>query len=124
MCPCGHPRALVFDECSAGIDVFGFAQGNVVLNNSIRGRARAALAVATGGISVNDAFVLNRFDEFEASLADVLVSDGVTNTLVAGRGGTVEDHGVGTVIGRCRLRRSTMMRKPIIEKMKRARLSA
>jgi hypothetical protein len=77
----------------------GFAQGNVVLNNRIRGRARAALSVDVfrGGVPANNALVINRFDDFEASLADVFVDIGVINTRIVGPG-TIEDHGVGTVI--------------------------
>ena len=93
------PPGTVFGALSAGIDVRGFAQGNVVANNRIRGRARAALAVDPfrGGIPGNNEFVLNRFDHFEASVADILVGVGVTNTRVMGQG-TVDDHGIGTVI--------------------------
>lgn len=93
------PEGTVFDECSAGIGVHGFASGNTVLGNRIRGRAKAALltAVFSPGIPDNNSFVLNRFDDFEASVADIFVGDGVTNTLIVGKG-TVEDHGVGTVI--------------------------
>lgn len=43
------PENTVFDSkegCSAGISIFSSGQGNVVLNNRIRGRASAALAVA------------------------------------------------------------------------------
>ena len=103
------PEGTVFGGLSAGIDIRGFAQGNVVLNNRIRGRARAALSVdvfkgggpSYGGPS-NNAFVLNRFDDFEASRAEVFVSPSVMdvsvmNTLIVGQG-TVEDHGIGTVI--------------------------
>ena len=49
------------------------------------------------GTPANNEFVLNRFDDFEAAVADVVVDDGVVNTLIVGRG-TVEDHGLGTVI--------------------------
>jgi hypothetical protein len=93
------PPGTVFGALSAGIDVRGFAQGNVVANNRIRGRARAALAVDAfrGGIPGNNEFVLNRFDDFEASVADILVGVGVMNTRVMGEG-TVDDHGIGTVI--------------------------
>jgi hypothetical protein len=93
------PAGTVFGDLSAGIDVRGFAQGNVVANNRIRGRARAALAVDTfkGGIPGNNEFVLNRFDDFEASVADIRVGVGVMNTRVMGQG-TVDDHGIGTVI--------------------------
>jgi hypothetical protein len=80
----------------------GFAYDNLVMNNRVRGRARAALSVKvfgnpTPGTPGNNAFVLNRLDDFEASVADVFVDDGVTNTLIVGSG-TVDDHGVGTVI--------------------------
>ena len=93
------PEGTVFTEFSAGIGVYGQANGNSVLNNRIRGQARAALYVASyqGGIPDNNAFVLNRFDDFEPSVADVFVADGVMNTLIVGPG-TVEDHGIGTVI--------------------------
>jgi hypothetical protein len=93
------PEGTVFGPGSAGIDIRGFAQDNVVLNNRIRGRARAALSVDVfrGGVPANNALVINRFDDFEASLADVFVDVGVINTRIVGPG-TIEDHGVGTVI--------------------------
>jgi hypothetical protein len=93
------PEGTVFGPLSAGINIRGFAQGNVVLNNRIRGRARAALSVDVfkGGIPDNNALVLNRFDDFEASVADVFVGDLVTNTRIVGPG-TIEDHGIGTII--------------------------
>ena len=93
------PEGTVFGLLSAGINIRGFAQGNVVLNNRIRGRARAALSVDVfrGGIPDNNALVLNRFDDFEASVADVFVGDLVTNTRIVGPG-KIEDHGIGTVI--------------------------
>jgi hypothetical protein len=93
------PEGTVFGPLSAGINIRGFAQGNVVLNNRVRGRARAALSVDVfkGGIPDNNALVLNRFDDFEASVADVFVGDLVTNTRIVGPG-TIEDHGIGTVI--------------------------
>jgi hypothetical protein len=94
------PQGTVFGPLSAGIDIRGFAQDNVVENNRIRGHARAAVAVDVfnGGIPRTNAFVLNRFDDFEASVADVFVGPGVTSTLIAGRQRSVEDHGIGTVI--------------------------
>jgi hypothetical protein len=93
------PEGTVFGPESAGIMIEGFARSNVVMHNRIRGRARAALAVKEfrGGIPSNNSFVLNRFDDFEASVADVFVDEGVMNTLIVGQG-TVEDHGIGTVI--------------------------
>jgi hypothetical protein len=93
------PEGTIFGPFSAGINIRGFAQSNVVLNNRIRGRARAALSVEVfkGGIPGSNALVLNRFDDFEASVADVFVGDLVTNTRIVGPG-TIEDHGIGTVI--------------------------
>jgi hypothetical protein len=93
------PEGTVFGPLSAGINIRGFAQSNVALNNRIRGRARAALSVDVfkGGIPDNSALVLNRFDDFEASVAAVFVGDLVTNTRIVGRG-TIEDHGIGTII--------------------------
>jgi hypothetical protein len=93
------PEGTVFVPGSAGIDIRGFAQSNVVLNNRIRGRARAALSVDAfkGGIPDNNAFVLNRFDDFEASVADIFVGDLVMNTRIVGPG-TIDNQGVGTVI--------------------------
>jgi hypothetical protein len=49
------------------------------------------------GVPAINASVLNRFDDFEASRADVFVGERVMNTLIVGQG-SVEDHGVGTVI--------------------------
>jgi hypothetical protein len=94
------PEGTVFGDNSAGIEIRGFAQGNVVLNNRIRGRARAALAVAGQGAGVpgNNTFVSNDVTGFQSALADVFVDAGVTNTLVVGTQNTVADHGLGTLI--------------------------
>lgn len=95
------PEGTVFSpDISAAIGVYGFARNNVVLNNRIRGRARAALSVEAffqGAAPDNNAFVLNRLDDFEASRGDAFVGAGVTNTLIVGEG-SVEDHGTGTVV--------------------------
>ena len=94
------PEGVLFGAFSAGIDIRGFAHGNLVANNMIRGRARAAVAVDVfnGGIPGNTKFVLNRFDAFAASVAGVIVGNGATDTLILGRKGTVNDHGINTVI--------------------------
>jgi hypothetical protein len=94
------PEGVLFGDFSAGIDIRGFAQGNVVENNIIRGTARAAVAVDVfnGGTPGNTAFVLNRFDGFDASVADVIVGSGVSDTLILGQEGTVNDQGINTVI--------------------------
>jgi hypothetical protein len=93
------PLGTVFGDGSAGINIRGFAQDNVVLNNRIRGRAGAGLSVDVfrGGIPDNNALVLNRFGDFEASVADIFVGASVMNTRIVGPG-TIEDHGVGTII--------------------------
>src|SRR5215813_1512809 len=92
------PEGTVFDQNSGGIDVRGSAQDNVILNNRIRGRARAALVVAINQpsmVATNNRFILNRLAHFEASFADVFVGPGVMNTLIVGQG-TADDQGVGT----------------------------
>jgi len=94
------PQNTAFGPNSAGIAIRGFAQNNVVENNTIRGRARAALSVDDfkGGTPDKTALIRNRLDDFEASLADVFVDVGVTNTVILGQRGTLEDLGVNTVI--------------------------
>jgi hypothetical protein len=94
------PDGTVFGASSAAIAIRGFAQGNSVLNNRIRGRARAALAVMdmNSGIPENNSFVSNDLDGFQSSLADIFVDAGVTNTSVIGRQALVEDHGSSTVV--------------------------
>jgi hypothetical protein len=96
------PESAVFGTNSAGIEIRGFAQGSVVLNNRIRGRARAALAVVTQdrGVPGNNEFVSNDLEGFQPSLAGVLVDTGVTNTRVVGQKSKVQDGGIGTVIAR------------------------
>jgi hypothetical protein len=93
------PAGTVFGSDSAGVRIDGYAHDNVVLKNRIEGRARAGLSVMLlgAGLPANNAFVLNRFDDFEASSADVVVGPQVTNTLIVGSG-SVQDQGVGTVI--------------------------
>src|SRR5215472_3758375 len=69
-------EGAAFDDNSAAIDVRGYAEDNIALNNGIRGRARAALVVAVNQpavVSANNHFVLNRLHEFDGSLADVFV---------------------------------------------------
>jgi len=93
------PEGTVFDANSAAIDVRGNAQDNIIQNNRIRGRARAALVVAnqTSEVTKNNHFILNRLAHFEASFADVFVGPRVMDTLIVGPG-TVDDQGVGTAV--------------------------
>jgi hypothetical protein len=93
------PDGTVFGATSAGIAIRGFAQGNSVLNNRLRGSAGAALAVydLNSGIPGNNSFVSNDLDSFQSSVADIFVDMGVTNTALIGRQVLVEDHGTGTV---------------------------
>ena len=94
------PEGVLFGDFSAGIDIRGFAHGNIVGNNIIRGRARAAVAVDVfnGRIPSNTKVVLNRFDDFDASVAGVIVGNGVSDTLIVGQKGTINDHGSNTMI--------------------------
>ena len=74
------------------------------LKNRIRGRARTALAVLAGagaavGLPENNTIAINDHQEFIASLANVLVGAGATNTLVVvSEKRFVEDDGIGTSI--------------------------
>ena len=71
-----------------------------MLNNRIRGRARAAFSMvaAGGGVPANNTFVSNDVAGFQPSLAGVFIDTGVANTVVVGPPLSVEDHGVGTII--------------------------
>jgi hypothetical protein len=94
------PPGVTFGALSAGIDIRGFANDNVVAHNRIRGCARAALAVDPfkGGIPADNAFIHNDLSGFAASIADIVIGQGVTDTLLLGQAGTVEDLGVNTII--------------------------
>ena len=76
------PEGTVFGTGSAGIEIRGYGQGNVILNNRIRGRARAALSVAGQGAGVpgNNTFVLKQSEFTSARLAKL----GDTKAQVAG----------------------------------------
>jgi hypothetical protein len=95
------PPGPVSGDSSAGIVLKGFARDNVVRHNSIRGRARAALAmyVYRGGVPADNAFIDNRFDQFEAALADIFVGSGVLRRRIVGPG-TKADEGTGKIIER------------------------
>jgi hypothetical protein len=94
------PDGTTFGANSAGIMITGFAQSNGILNNRIRGRARAALVVAVKGKGIpgNNTFVSNDLSGFQSSLANVYLDTGVTSTVIVGQIAKIEDHGVGTVV--------------------------
>jgi hypothetical protein len=94
------PRGVQFTNFSAGINIRGFAKDIFVGNNRIRGRARAAIAaeVFRGGIPANTAFVLNRLGDFKASVAGVIIGNGVSDTFILGQQETLNDQGINTVI--------------------------
>jgi hypothetical protein len=90
-----------FGDSSAGIAVRGFAHGNIVRHNTIRGRARAALAtyVFKGGVPADNEFIDNRFENFHATVADIFVGSGVVKRRIVGPG-TLMDQGAGPTIQR------------------------
>jgi hypothetical protein len=93
------PEGTVFDVNSAAIEVRGASEGNIVLNNRIRGRANFALSVAAqNGAPQNTTFIMNDLRGFTSAQADLFVDAGGTNTIAVGRQNTVEDNGSGTVI--------------------------
>ena len=89
----------VFGTESAGIEIRGAANDNVIAGNRIRGSARFALSVVpeSSTIPSNNAFVMNAQPDFAASVADVFVGPGVMNTIIIGPQVTIVDQGVGTV---------------------------
>jgi hypothetical protein len=93
-------EGTTFATNSAGIMIAGFANGNTVVNNRIRGRARAAVYLTVKGTKIpgRNTFVSNDIGGLTSTQADVLVDAGVTNTVVVGTPGKIEDHGAGTVV--------------------------
>jgi hypothetical protein len=97
------PEGTTFGATSAAIEVRGASDGNVVLNNRIRGRANFALSVAADttngtGSPQNTVFLMNDLTGFTSAQADVFVDAGGANTIVLGGASSVEDHGEGTVV--------------------------
>jgi hypothetical protein len=99
-------EGTMFGATSAAIEIRGTGDGNVVLNNRIRGRANFALSVAAStsgsadftGVPQNTTFINNDLTGFTSARADVFVDEGGMNTIAVGSQNNVEDHGVGTVI--------------------------
>lgn len=94
------PAGTTFTSLSAGIEIRGYAANNYVAYNTVRGSARAALALDPfkGGIPHDNVFKLNRVDDFDASVADVYIGTGVLNTVLFGQEGTVDDLGINTIV--------------------------
>ena len=91
------PSGAALGAFSAGISVRGFARGTVIRHNTISGRARAALSMYPfrGGAPADIAFIDNRLENFESTLADIFVGSGVARGHVVGAGSMV-DHGTAT----------------------------
>jgi hypothetical protein len=100
------PADTKFGVTSAAIEVRGAGDGNMVLNNRIRGRANFALSVAGSapgaadsiGAPQNTVFLMNDLTKFASAQADVFVDASAANTIAVGGQSNVEDHGAGTVI--------------------------
>src|SRR5262245_20475597 len=85
------PEGFAPGDQSAGIELRRFCVGNRILNNEISGRARAALALVSESTPVNpgvfltpsdNTLVNNKHHRFIHSLADVLIGERVTNTVI------------------------------------------
>jgi hypothetical protein len=100
------PEGTKFGATSAAIEIRGTSDGNMVLNNRIRGRANFALSVAAStpgsvdatGVPQNTILLMNDLTGFTSAQADVFVDADAINTIAVGVQSTVEDHGAGTVI--------------------------
>jgi hypothetical protein len=98
------PAGTVFTAFSAGIGVFGFADSNIVRNNTIRGSAGAGLSIPVFPLPPQaptapegNAFADNRLVQFTPAVADIFVGAHALRTRIVGPG-TVEDEGDGTII--------------------------
>ena len=94
------PNGVAFTGLSAGIDIRGFVSGHEVANNEIRGSARAALAVDPfrGGNPDSSVLIRNDVSGFNASIKDIVIGEGVPNTVLIAQDGTIQDNGVNTLI--------------------------
>lgn len=98
------PAGTSFTAFSAGIAVYGFADGNVVRENTIRGQARAGVSIPVFPLPPqapaapeDNAFLRNRFVQFTPDVADIFVGAHALRTRIVGRG-TVDDEGDQTVV--------------------------
>jgi hypothetical protein len=99
------PEGTTFTDFSGGIGVFGFANGNLVRHNRIRGHARAGVTMpvfplsGTAAQPQDNALIQNRFVRFTASVADYFVGANAVDTRIVGTGPfTYEDQGTGTKV--------------------------
>jgi hypothetical protein len=94
---------------SAGVQVQGSANGNDILENRIKGRARAAMSVifsdfpldrpaGTDGNPSATRFQGNNVEHFAATVATVEIGPGASDTTITGGSGTLIDNGIGTVV--------------------------
>jgi serine/threonine protein kinase len=92
------PPGTPLGDFSAGISVRGFADGIVVRHNRISGRALAALSMYEfrGGTPADNAFIDNRLQGFDATVADIVIGSGVARGHIVGSG-SVSDHGTATI---------------------------
>ena len=101
------PEGTVFTAFSAGIGIYGFANGNVVRHNTIRGAALAALSIPSvfplppqaAANPQDNAFIRNRFVQLSPADSDIFVGTHALGTRIVG-GGTIDDRGSGTNIVR------------------------
>lgn len=99
------PTGTVFTTFSAGIGVFGFANGNVVRHNTVHGAAFAALSIPSvfplppqaAANPQDNVFMRNRFVQFSPSDSDIFVGSHAVGTRIVGRG-TIDDRGSGTIV--------------------------
>ena len=93
---------------SAGVQVQGSANDNQILENRIKGRARAAISVIFSNFALDKAngtgnplgttFQGNNLQQFAPTVATVEVGPGAQNTRIVGGSGTLIDNGIGTVV--------------------------
>ena len=94
------PRGTVFGDSSAGQHSGFCARQRCAEQPDWRAcPGRTVSGCSSRGIPANSAFVLNRVDDFEASVADVVVGLGALNTRIVGAG-AVQAFGTGTIIVR------------------------
>jgi hypothetical protein len=85
-------------DFSAAISIRGFAARDTVRRNRISGRARSALSMYAfrGGVPQDNAFIDNRLEQFQATVKEIFIGDGVARAHVFGPG-SVSDQGQGTI---------------------------